>query len=871
MSELAKAYVQIVPSAEGIKGSLEKELSGEASSAGEKAGGILGTAMSTGLKVAGVAVTAASAAVAGFAKESISAGMGFDAAMSQVAATMGKTTEEITDLRDFAQDMGATTAFSATEAAEALNYMALAGYDSQTSMSMLPSVLDLAAAGGIDLARASDMVTDAQSALGLSLDQTSTMVDQMAKASSKSNTSVEQLGDAFLTIGATARNVAGGTQELSTVLGVLADNGIKGSEGGTHLRNILLSLQDAAQDGAVSFGDFAVQIYDSEGNMRSMIDIIGDMQGGMEGMSQEAKDAMISGVFNKTDLASVNALLGTSSERFNELSLAIGDASGAASQMAATQLDNLAGDITLFKSALEGAQIAVSDGLSPTLRQFTQFGTQALGTLTEAFREGGLSGAMDALGTILADGLNMVISMLPEMINAGMELLGALGQGLLDNLDVIIDAAVQIITMLLSGIVQALPQLVEGGLQIILGLASGISEMLPELIPTIVDVVLQIVSTLLDNIDLLVDAAIELMVALAMGLTASLPTIIEKIPEIVIALVGAFIENAPKLLAIGPQLIAALIEGLTTAFPEATATVTGWLDSISAFFTTAWETIKNIVRVAIMLIKEILTTAFELLTLPWRLIWENFGGTITTAWENIKSVVSTAIGLVKTVIETVMTAVKTKVSEILNSIKQTFTTVFDAVKSVVTTVFNAIKQAISTALNAVRSTVSTVLNTIRNTFSTIFNGIKSFLTPIIEWLKGIFDFEWNLPHIKLPHFSISGSFSLDPPSVPSFGIDWYSKAMDNPMILNGATIFGVSGNKLLGGGEAGSEIVAGTNTLMNMIRRASASEADKEINEKLETLIDIISKYLPDCARPTVIDGDSIIYGVNRQLGLGVI
>ena len=147
---------------------------------------------------------------------------------------MGVTVDEIGELRDFAQEMGSTTAFSATEAADALNYMALAGYDAETSMTMLPNVLNLAAAGGMELATASDMVTDSQTALGLSLEETSTLVDQMALASSKTNTSVSQLGEAILSIGGTAKNLSGGTTELNQVLGLLADNGIKGAEAGTH-------------------------------------------------------------------------------------------------------------------------------------------------------------------------------------------------------------------------------------------------------------------------------------------------------------------------------------------------------------------------------------------------------------------------------------------------------------------------------------------------------------------------------------------------------------------------------------------------------------------------------------------------------------
>lgn len=313
--------------------------------------------------------------------------MDFDSSMSQVAATMGTTVDKIQNLRDFAQEMGRTTAFSATQSADALNYMALAGYDAETSMKMLPNVLNLAAAGGIELAQASDMVTDAQSAFGLTTEQTTAMVDQMAKTSSKTNTSVQQLGEGFLKIGATARNLKGGTQELSTMLGVLADNGIKGAEGGTHFRNILLSLQNPTEAGAKALQQLGVSVYDSSGKMRSTIDIVKDLQNGMKGMSDEAKQAMLSGMFNKTDLAAVNALLNTSSDRFDELSASIGDCAGAAQQMADTQLDNLEGDITLFKSALEGAEIALSDGLNPALRALTQAGTKGLEYLTTAFQK----------------------------------------------------------------------------------------------------------------------------------------------------------------------------------------------------------------------------------------------------------------------------------------------------------------------------------------------------------------------------------------------------------------------------------------------------------------------------------------------------
>ena len=320
--------------------------------------------------------------ISDFAKASIEAGMDFDSAMAQVAATMGTTVDDIQDLRGFAQEMGSTTAFSATQAAEALNYMALAGYDAETSMAMLPNVLNLAAAGNIDLAYASDMVTDAQSALGLSLEETTDMVDQMAAASSRSNTSVSQLGEAILTIGATARSVRGGTTRLTTILGALADNGIKGAEGGTHLRNIILSLQNPTSDAAAIMEDLNVQIYDADGNMNDLVEIIADLQEGLGEMDDASRDAAISGIFNKADLASVNALLNTTQERFDELTDAIDDAHGAAERMADTQLDNLAGSITLYQSALEGLRIQISDAVTPALQTMVGWATDGLTWLT---------------------------------------------------------------------------------------------------------------------------------------------------------------------------------------------------------------------------------------------------------------------------------------------------------------------------------------------------------------------------------------------------------------------------------------------------------------------------------------------------------
>lgn len=541
----------------------------------------------------GAAVAAAAAGVAAFAKESVGVGMNFDSSMSQVAATMGTTVDQIGELRDFAMEMGAKTAFSAVQAADALNYMALAGYDSEQAMSALPTVLNLAAAGAIDLAEASDMVTDVQSALGLSMEESAQLVDKMAKTASKSNTSVAQLGSAILTVGGTAKNLAGGTTELSTALGILADNGIKGAEGGTALRNIILSLSAPTKTAAMWLDKLSVKAYDDSGNLRPLNETLGDMQEALSKLSQEDQINALNKIFNKVDLKSVTALLANSGARFNELSGYIDDAAGAAQAMADTQLDNLAGDITLFKSALEGAQILISDQLTPTLREFVQFGTDALSELSMAFTENGLTGAMEKLGEILGEGLNILIEMLPEFIDAGMQLIGAVGQGLLDNLPVIISAAQEIIMQLVSGIITALPTVVSAALDIILTLANGLSESLPELLPAAVAMIMEIVTGLVDRLPDILQAALTIILALAEGLIKSLPEIIKRLPEIIVGILEFFVGEYPQIMKAGVELFKMLIENLPEILGNIGGAVASIVKTIFDGITGAFEDIKE--------------------------------------------------------------------------------------------------------------------------------------------------------------------------------------------------------------------------------------------------------------------------------------
>ena len=625
------------------------------------------------------ALGAATAAVAAFGVASVKTGMGFDSAMSQVAATMGKTVDQMMgdtatvnlswgeftgNLREYAQEMGANTVFSATQAAEALNYMALAGYDTQKSMETLPSVLNLAAAGSMNLASASDMVTDAETALGLAgketedgIPRTTALIDEMARTASKTNTSVSQLGSAILTIGGTAKLMNGGmveladgteraydgTTELSTALGLLADNGIKGSAAGTSLRNILSSL--SSDKFKKSFGELGISAYDSEGKMRSLKDILADMNDVMSDMTDEEKTGLINSTFNQRDLKSVNALLATTGARWDEITLALLDSKGAAEEMAKTQLDNLNGDITLFRSALEGAQIALSDKVTPALRDFVKEGTEGISGFTKKLTEGDIDGAMESIGKSIGTAFTKALTLGPQLLSAGGSLINGIVAGMaaaaaqVDFVHVVIPMLVglsgkireksgELVTAgidIVKGIVQGIesggstfsipiqtifsnmlgaitdniPVLFDAGLEMLKGLGEGIGENLPMFLEeTVLPMILQFSEFVRESAGRLTETGIDFILNLAQGIMDSLPTLIEQVPQIIINFAGAINDNAPKLLVGGVKLIITIIQGIISAIPTLVANIPKIFQAVLAVWTALnWVNLgKNVIE-----------------------------------------------------------------------------------------------------------------------------------------------------------------------------------------------------------------------------------------------------------------------------------
>lgn len=574
------------------------DASRKASSFGSAFKSGVGTVLGVGAKAVGVAT----AAVGAFAGASVKAGSDFDKSMSQVAATMGVTKDDIGELTEFAQEMGRTTAFSASEAADAMNILAMAGYSAEDSMATLPSVLNMAAAGGLSIADAADYATGIMAGFSRETLDATTIADKLAVVASSAKGDVRSFGEGLNTVAGMANTTGQSMNDMTVALGILGNNNVAAAEAGNALSRTLKNLYQPTDSAAKAMKKLGVSSYDAEGNARPLQDVLIDLNSSMEGWSDEAKNQYLSQIFDAATLKTVPALLNNATTEWDELDKKLQNSRDAAENMAKVQLDNLPGDITMFKSALEGAQIAISDGLTPTLREFVQFGTKGLGTLTDAFQDGGLSGAMSALGGILSDGIALIMDKLPDFIDAGMSLLGALGQGIIDNLPQLIDASAQIVVQLANGLVQALPSIVDAAFVILTTLTETLLEQAPVLAEAglnaltsltegmdplvVIEKIGEILGSLVDHIiewiPTLLDQGIAMVDEMSAGLAENGPAAIEAIGSILGDLITKIIDNLPEFLAKGIELIAHIAQGIADNLPEILSAMAGVLADLIA-------------------------------------------------------------------------------------------------------------------------------------------------------------------------------------------------------------------------------------------------------------------------------------------------
>lgn len=855
----------------------------------------------------------------------------FDSAMSQVAAVSGATGKDFDALRNKAREMGAKTKFSATEAAEAMNYMAMAGWKTDDMLDGIEGVMNLAAASGEDLAATSDIVTDALTAFGLSAKDSGHFADILAAASSNANTNVSMMGETFKYCAPIAGALGFSAEDTAEAIGLMANAGIKSSQAGTALRTIMNNLAGDVKISGKAIGDVTIATTNADSSMRDLSDILADCRSAFGNLTESEKAQAAESLVGKNAMSGFLALMNAGEDDIAKLSSAIDNCDGSAEKMAMTMQDNLAGQLTILKSQLQELAISFGDILMPAIRSIVsklqgfvdKLNGMDEGTkrtiVTIALLVASIGPLLVIIGTAISKiGVAMqgvvklanCISKLKVSVQGGTGVLGKLGAAL-GGISAPVLAVVAVIAVLVAAFVH-LWKTNEGFRDAIIGTWNRIKDTISGFCQGIVDRLNALGFQFTDIVDVLKtvwDGFCQVLAPIFEGVFNNIANILSTVTGVITGIldvfIGIFTGNWSQAWTGVKEIFSSIWNGISSFFTNilnvikgVADVVLGWFgtswnevwtniktffegiwNGIATFFTTIWETLKNIVTVGIMAIGSILSAAFDIITLPFRFIWENCKEIIISVWDAIKSkvstvihavasVISTVMNAIKTVFSTVWNAIKTVVTTVVNAIKSVVTTVFNAIKSTATTVWNAIKAAVTTPVNAIKSTVTTVFNSVKSTVTSIFNGIKStatsvwngiktaITTPIeaaknkvksvVDAIKGFFSgMKISLPHIKLPHFKVTGKLSISPPSVPHLSIDWYKEGG----IMTSPTIFGMNGSSLMAGGEAGAEAILPLAGFYKQLESMISSHLNTSAMEKyLAVIADNSSKgiYLED-------------------------
>lgn len=726
-----------------------KDAEGNASSSTSKIGG----AFKAVGKVAKTAMVAGSAAAVAFTKTSIDAGMNFDTAMSQVAATMGTTVDKIGNVKAKAEEMGRTTKYTATEAAEGMNILAQAGLSADEQISGIGTVLNLASAGAMSLEESASYTAGAVKGFGDSMSNASYYADLMAKGATLANTDVRGLGEAFSGSAATAKNYGQAADSVTLSLLRLAEQNVTGSEASTALNRAMADLYTPTDDASKALDQLGVSAYKSNGEAKDFNDLVDELNGSLQGMTAEQKNNALATIFTTQGLQAFNKMTASSDATVQKFWKGIQDSSGSAAQQAATQLDNLQGDITLLSSATEGLQLAFYNTFSGTIRGAIKGITSEVSGLAEAMESGGISGALSKLAQ---DAINFS-GQLPGLTKIGGDLINGLISSVTQNSGSITTAVSQLLNNLASTISTGLNVFTSVGVNLLTTIANGMTQGIPTFLGQALPMLTQFTESLRSNAGKLINAGLTLIQNIAQGLINSIPVLIAYVPTIITNLAGIINDNAPKILATGVTIITNLAIGLVRAIPLLIANLPKIITAIVSVF-----------------------TAFN---------WLSLGKNIVTGIiKGIKNLPSLLKSTAKNAVNGFKGAFKG--NGILSAVKGAFTKIPSAVKSI---------------------------------FTKAVSLVKSFPGRFKSALK----FSWSLPHLNLPHLSVSGGkapFGIGGKgSLPSFHISWYKKAMESPYVFSNATLFGA--------GEAGDEMLYGRSRLMNDIKEATqGTKNDVTIN-----------------------------------------
>ena len=414
-------------------------------------------------------------ALAGAAGYSLKVGSDFEAQMSTVQAISGATGSDFEVLTEKAKEMGRTTKFTATEAGKAFEYMGIAGWKTQDMLNGIEGVMNLAAASGEDLARTSDIVTDAMTALGMKAEESTHFADVLAATATNSNTNVGMMGDSFKYAAPLAGALGFSCEDLSIALGTMANSGIKSSQAGTALRAILTNMSKPTKDMQGAMDKLGVSLTDGQGHMKSLRQIMIDLRSSFSKLSEEEKVSTAAALAGKYGMSGLLAIVNDSQENFDKLTNAIDNCNGAAQEMAETRLNNLQGQMTILKSATESLGIEFYESINNPLTDVVKNGIDMVNQLTNAFKADGLEGMVVKLGDILGDVAVQFANFLPTFIDVGVEVVNNFIDGLSDNSTKLANAGIKIVTSVVNGGKKIIPKVIDLGASIVKSLLKSIT------------------------------------------------------------------------------------------------------------------------------------------------------------------------------------------------------------------------------------------------------------------------------------------------------------------------------------------------------------------------------------------------------------
>ena len=614
--------------------------------------------------------------VTGLGTAAVKTAADFDSAMSRVAAVSGATGSDFDKLRDKAREMGAKTKFSATEAADAMNYMAMAGWKTEDMLSGIEGIMYLAAASGEDLATTSDIVTDALTAFGLTAEDSGHFADVLAAASSNANTNVSMMGETFKYCAPVAGALGFSVEDTAEAIGLMGNAGIKASQAGTSMRSIMTNLTGDVKLSGAAIGDVTIATTNADGSMRSLSAILADCRVAFGGMTEAEKANNAETLVGKNAMSGFLALMNAAPEDIAKVSGAVNKCKDAAKNMADTMQDNLEGQLTILKSQLQELAISFGDLLMPAVRSIVS----------------GLQGMVDVLNA-MPDGVKQVIMIIALLAAALGPVLIIIGK--------VISAVGTIMTIVpkLAGVINTV-KTAFGALNAVM-LANPIA---------------------------IVIAAIAALVAAFVYLWNTN----EEFRQFWISLWESVKETAIQCW----QAISAFLSQAWEAIQNTAVSV--W-NGIRDFFSGLWTGIQTLFTTVVNAIAGFLSGAWNAVKGTVVSVWNAISQFFTSVWNGIRNVTSVVVNGIRSFLQSAWNGIRALITTVMNGIKSVVTAVWNGIRSVITRVMNGIRSVVSSVWSGIRNTISSIVNGIKNTVSNAFHamwsGIRSTISGIYNTIR----------------------------------------------------------------------------------------------------------------------------------------